>query len=261
MNLILFEPNEVLDDGEVRLSATDRRAIHCSTVLKVEVGSIVRVGIIGGIMGEATCTESSMEWLKMQITKDGFVKEQPSACLNMSLILAMPRPRVLDRLWPIFSQLGLRRVILVNASRVEKCYFSSHILEEKHYRPRLIKGLEQAAVSTQLPQIDIDTRSFEVFLDKRLETAFPNTRRFVGHPYPLSNNTAETQIDVDQEIVLAIGPEGGWQVDELENLAMKNFVPVCCSTRIFTTEVAIVALASAVATHCNPALLGEACRK
>ena len=195
MNLVLLEPAEV-EEGHARISAPDRRYIHCTTVLKVVEGSIVRVGVIGGAMFDATVAQVGELEIEFQLSVER--QELASSNLNLSLVLALPRPRVLDRLWPVFAQLGFRRVMLVNAARVEKFYFNTHVLEEANFRPRLIKGLEQAAASTRIPEI---------------------------------------------------GPEGGWLDFELDLLRQHAFTPLACSSRTFSTEVAIVALASAIATH------------
>lgn len=50
---------------------------------------------------------------------------------HVDLLLAMPRPKVMMRLWSVLAQLGLRRVVLCNAWRVEKSYFSSQATEPK----------------------------------------------------------------------------------------------------------------------------------
>ena len=45
----------------------------------------------------------------------------------------MPRPKVMGRLWSVIAQLGIRRVIITNAFRVEKPYFSSQALDPSKY--------------------------------------------------------------------------------------------------------------------------------
>lgn len=255
MNLILFEESEVLietDGGHsVSIPLSDRRAVHCTTVLKVTAESVLRVGILGALMytAKVSSDEKSMHFMFIDIIP----KTDLSELGNMSLILAMPRPKVLNRLWSVFGQLGFRRVILVNAERVEKCYFSSHILEEVNYRSRLVKGLEQAAVTTRVPEIGIDKRPLDVFLQQRLNVAFPNSVRFICHPKETGHSPHFNAIE---ETVIAIGPEGGWLDNEVDSLLSHGFIPVTCSSRIFTTEIAVVALASAVACTLNPALMG-----
>ena len=263
MNLILFHEAEVVTDGDtftVALPATDRRYVHCTTVLKVDAASVCRVGIIGSAMYDASVAELSADSIQFKFDTTSVRAPRPQSDLNISLILAMPRPKVLDRLWPVFAQLGFRRVLLINAERVEKAYFHTHVIREDNYMPGLIKGLEQAAVSTRVPEISVDKRTLDVFLAKRLDVAFPpaTTNRFICHPTGVAAGTLVDvpAFDLSKETVIALGPEGGWLDNEIEEMKSRGFVPVTCSSRIFTTDVALIALTAAITSRLDPTLLG-----
>ena len=261
MNLILFESTEVVNEDTqfvVRLDSTDRRYIHCSTVLKVAVGSVCRVGVINGDMFDATVRFFSESQIVFEFNSSNLRTLKPFSDMNISLILAMPRPKVLDRLWTVFAQLGFRRIMLINAERVENQYFHTHVVTEANYRPKLIKGLEQASVSTRLPEVSVDKRPLDVFLSKRLDVAFPpeKTNRFICHPEPASDQQESPGWDLSKETVIALGPEGGWLDYEITDLRQRGFVPVTCSSRVFTTDVAVIALTAAITSRLNPGLLG-----
>ncbi|CAE8665734.1 unnamed protein product, partial [Polarella glacialis] len=70
---------------------------------------------------------------------------------QLDLLLAMPRPKVMMRLWSVLAQLGFRRIAIANACRVEKPYFSSQATDLTKIEPELLEGLEQA-VCTRLPE-------------------------------------------------------------------------------------------------------------
>eukprot|EP00438_Fugacium_kawagutii_P025168 Skav208322 [mRNA] locus=scaffold897:718781:725991:+ [translate_table: standard] len=64
------------------------------------------------------------------------------------------------------AQLGLRRIVLTNAWRVEKSYFSSHSTEPKRYTSELLEGLEQApptmlAVGPEGGWVDYEVQMFK----------------------------------------------------------------------------------------------------
>jgi RsmE family RNA methyltransferase len=264
MNLILFEESEVTKGEEeytVSLPAADRRYIHCTTILKVAEGSACRVGIIGGDMFDSTVTQLSETGMTLKFSASTKREERPFSDMNISLILAMPRPKVLDRLWAVFAQLGFRRVMLINAERVEKQYFHTHVVTEANYRPKLVKGLEQASVSTRLPEISVDKRALDVFLNNRLDIAFPpeKTNRFICHPEEAKPGDLKIsqQYNLSKETVIALGPEGGWLDFEIEALIERGFVPVTCSSRVLTTDVAVMCLTAAIACKLNPALMGD----
>lgn len=266
MNLILFELAEVVASEEspgayrAIVDAKDRRYAHCTTILKVEQGAVSRVGIIGGFMYDATVAVLTPEIIKFTFDESVIRATPTFADLNISLILAMPRPKVLDRLWPVFAQLGFRRVMLINAERVEKSYFHTHVIQEHNYRPKLVKGIEQASVTTRLPEVDIDKRTLDVFVAKRLDVAFPkeSTNRFICHPddEPTTAGKSPT-FDLTKETVIALGPEGGWLDFEIDLLRSHGFVPVTCSSRVFTTDVAIIALTAAITSRLQPEILGS----
>lgn len=258
----MFEQGETVADSEadsaiVTINKDDRRYAHCTTILKVETGSVLRLGIIGGNMYDATVEELNAEGMKFVFNQTIVRPVRPKTDMNISLILAMPRPKVLDRLWAVFAQLGFRRVMLINAERVEKQYFHTHVVTEANYRPKLIKGLEQASVSTRLPEVSVDKRALDVFLCKRLDVAFPpdKTNRFVCHPESVEG-TSEPSFDLSKETVIALGPEGGWLDYEIVLLRERGFLPVTCSSRVFTTDVAVIALTAAITSRLDPVLLG-----
>ena len=62
---------------------------------------------------------------------------------RVDVLLALPRPKVLKRMWAQLASLGVGQIILTNASRVERDYFDTHVLTEACYRPLLIEGLQR----------------------------------------------------------------------------------------------------------------------
>ena len=263
MNLILFEENELPEPLEgnyvVSVGSSDRRYIHCTKILKVVPGSVCRVGIIDGHMHDAQVSELSESRMTFTFTKLSVRPIKALSDMKISLILAMPRPKVLDRLWPVFAQLGFRRVMLINAERVENQYFHTHVVTEANFKPKLIKGLEQASVSTRLPEVSVDKRPLDVFLAKRLDVAFPPEKcnRFICHPGSEDSGFVPPAFDLSKETVIALGPEGGWLDFEIAQLRERGFVPVTCSSRIFTTDVAVIALTAAITSRLDPRLLGS----
>lgn len=253
MNIVLFEQEEVsIDDSNdvnVTVSSKDRRAMHMKTVLKVETGDMIRTGIVGDRMfdAEVTVLDDGSYHLKMLTSKQRV--QAQNADEDISIILACPRPKALGRLYPVFSQQGVKSVAICNAARVEKPYWGSHMIKPDHYRPLLIKGLEQASVSTRLPQVTVDSRSFETFCT-RLDKEFPTDRfvRLLAHPKEnchlsdyLANRLAESSHQL--QVVVAIGPEGGWLDFEIDSLVNDHgFTCVSFSPRVLTTDVALTSV-------------------
>ena len=138
MNLLLLAPDEVRDDGTALL--TGRRHEHARAVLRVQAGETLRVGVRWGKCGTGEVLSEGAEGLLLRLTLDA----EPPARAGVSLVLAMPRPKALRRVIPAVASLGVDRVVLVNAARVEKSYFDSKVLAPAFLDGLVDLGLEQA---------------------------------------------------------------------------------------------------------------------
>lgn len=164
---------------------------------------------------------------------------------SVDLLLALPRPKVLRRLWAQLAALGVGRVIVTNAERVERNYFDTHLLEPGEYRPLLIEGLQQAR-DTHLPVVSVH-RQFRVLVEDQLDGLVGPAMRLVAHPSAsLRVTEALASREQTQRVVLAVGPEGGWNAFELTLLAAHGFAPVDMGTRTLRSDTACVALLALV---------------
>lgn len=234
MNLILLEPDEIQADGTAKLSGA--RAQHVREVLKTAPGEEIRIGVIDDLLGTATVLEDSKQ-LHLRCDLSGDVPPIP----RVDLLLAMPRPKVMNRLWPVLASLGVARVIISNAWKTERNYFDTHVLEPDHIRQGLIEGLQQAR-DTRLPKVSIH-RQFKKLVEDELDAFGPYAARLVAHPgdgaFPSETLAA---LSTDGRVLLAIGPEGGWTSYELELLAAHGFTAVSCGGRTLRTDTACAVL-------------------
>jgi RsmE family RNA methyltransferase len=157
----------------------------------------------------------------------------------VDVVLALPRPKVMRRLWAQFAALGVGRIILTNASRVERDYFDTHVLTEACYRPLLVEGLQQAR-DTRLPLVSIH-RQFRILVEDHLGDLFSSGVRLVADP---SGTTSLTQAlaGCDERVLIAIGPEGGWNDFELNLLEAHGFSRVGLGPRTLRVDTACTAL-------------------
>jgi 16S rRNA (uracil1498-N3)-methyltransferase len=234
MNLILCEPGEIGADGVVTL--TGPRAAHLRDVLRVGPGDRVRLGVVDGPKGvaEVLAIDDAQSTLRAALEDD--VPPAP----DIDLLLALPRPKVLRRLWAQIAALGVGRIFLSNAWRVERHYFDAHVLEPSIYRPLLLEGLQQAG-DTRLPEVTIH-RQFRILVEDELGPAAEGERRIVAHPGGDGSLLTLAGAAGRRRVLLAIGPEGGWNTFELELLARHGFAAVGLGPRTLRTDTACVAL-------------------
>lgn len=232
MNLLLLETADLIAPATAVVS--DRRAEHIRRVLRSKPGDSLGAGLLGGRMGIAIVRAIDDH----AVTLDLALAHDPPAPLPVTLVLALPRPKVLNRVIASATSLGVKRLVLVNAWRVEKSYWKSPRLEPSNLREQAIAGLEQAR-DTMLPAIELQ-RLFRPFVEGELPSLSDGTLRLVAHP----GAAAELPGNVDGPVTLVIGPEGGWIVPEIDSLEKIGFVPVSLGPRILRVETAVAAVLS-----------------
>jgi RsmE family RNA methyltransferase len=240
MNLIILQPNELAADGCVMLS--DERGKHIRKVLKAKVGQQIRVGLLNGPFG--TGTIESVDSLKVEM-RCAFELKNPEEP-RVDLILAMPRPKVMKRMWAQLAALGVGRIVLLRAEKVERFYFDSHVLDPEFYNKHLIEGLQQARC-THLPEVLIRPL-FKPFVEDELDGLFPDHLKLLADPHGGNRLDDFFKGSIKTErVVLAIGPEGGWTPYELDHLQKHGFELFGMGNRILRTDTATIGLISVLA--------------
>ncbi|MEO5822199.1 MAG: RsmE family RNA methyltransferase [Vicinamibacteraceae bacterium] len=234
MNLILCESHEVGAGGLVTVTGT--RAAHIRGVLGARCGDTVRIGVVDGPKGpgEIVAVDDTQVVLRSEFGTD--VPAPPA----IDLLLALPRPKVLRRLWAQLAALGVGRIALTNASRVERDYFDTHVIEESTYRPLLLEGLQQAG-DTRLPRVSIH-RQFRILVEDELDAWSADAMRLVAHSGSHRPLLTVAGGSPRRRVLLAIGPEGGWNDFELNLMTGRGFEVVSLGPRILRTDTACVAL-------------------
>ncbi|SFA79271.1 16S rRNA (uracil(1498)-N(3))-methyltransferase [Azotobacter beijerinckii] len=230
MNLLLLEDADFV--GADRVILRDRRLRHLQEVHRAETGDCLRVGRLGQTMGEGRLLRLDAAEAELQVTLD----REPPAKLPLTLLLALPRPKMLKRVLQTVAAMGVPRLVLLNSYRVEKSFWQTPFLEPTAIREQLILGLEQAR-DTVLPEVLIEKR-FKPFVEDRLPQLAAGTLGLLGHPgdFPPCPRT------VERPVTLAIGPEGGWIPYEVDKLQTAGLAPVQLGERILRVETAVTAL-------------------
>jgi 16S rRNA (uracil1498-N3)-methyltransferase len=226
MNLVLLFDEDFVATGRARLDG--RRLQHVSSVHRAAVGDELMVGVAGGRIGRGRVVRLD-DALELEVVLDA----DPPPPAGVTLVLALPRPKVLNRVIAAATSMGIKRIELINAWRVEKSYWSSPRLAPENLRAQSILGLEQAR-DTVLPQIAVH-RFFRRFAEEELPEIARGTRALVAHPAarpPMPRGVAEA-------VTLAIGPEGGFIAEEIASLERAGFEAVSIGERILRVETAV----------------------
>jgi len=238
VNLILVDESDGAGTGHVTLA--DARATHLLNVLRVTPGDSVRIGLLDGPFGAATIESAREDRVSMRCVFEADTPPRP----RVDLLLALPRPKVMRRLWAQLSALGVGRIILTNAERVERQYFDSHVLAEATFRPLLIEGLQQAR-DTRLPIVTTH-RQFKILVEDHLDTLFAAGARVVADPGATMPIAKALGDHGGERVLLAVGPEGGWNTFELSLLQAHGFRAVGMGPRTLRVDTACTALLAVV---------------
>ena len=253
VNLILLERDEIDQRGHAVL--VDRRARHICRVLGAKPGDRVRVGAIRGPIGSGEIVaRHGDDKVELRVTLVEGHDDAPVVAPSVDLVLAMPRPKALARVLRSASCLGVRRIDLVNAWRVDKSYLSSHLLDPEALRENLLLGCEQGG-STWVPEIRVHSMLMP-FVRGELgdRVARDSVQFFVAQPdaavtleEAFARAPRRWASDSRSTCVAAIGPERGWIERELTSFAEMGASPVTLCGPILSVDIAVVAFLSQLA--------------
>ena len=299
-NRIAFTKLELLENESstvlVRLRQSDERFEHLRQVLKkTNKGDEFKATILNERLatGRILSYDEDERSVLIEIlsTKEEEAKEEKM--VTVSLILAMPRPKVLRRLLSVFAQFGVENVHMFSAEKTERCYFQSEVLTEDVLVREFTRGVEQNALDFKFPNAS-KCRNLNAVLEALLSSGDEEGRKgreeniakrvngkkganfewllrsmrdeeegeggeerrrinLLAHPSSASVSVTEalaqekSAISTNRvEILLAVGPEGGWSEEEVRTFETFDFVNVGLGNRVFTTDVATIALLSSI---------------
>tara|TARA_B110000046_G_scaffold185905_1_gene230277 strand:- start:4306 stop:5016 length:711 start_codon:yes stop_codon:yes gene_type:complete len=231
MNLLLLNSAQCQDK---LASIGGRQLEHLLKVQRAQLGDSVRVGQIGGLMGQGVIKSLDSHQATLQI----YLDTPPPAPVPLTVILALPRPKMLRRTVQTVAAMGVKKLYLINSNRVEKSFWQTPLLDTDALEEQLILGLEQCK-DTLLPKIYL-RKLFKPFVEDELAEVIKGSQALVAHPI----SQAACPINCTSPVTVAIGPEGGFIPYEIDKLNHVGFNSVHLGPRILRVENAVPALIS-----------------
>lgn len=230
MNLILLRADDYIAPAHVRL--IDQRAQHIREILGANTAESVKVGNLNGLIGSGVITHIDAGSVELQVS----LTREPPAKLPLTIILALPRPKMMRRIFRTIAEMGVSELILLNTYKVEKSYWSSPAIAAESVDHYFQEGLQQAR-DTVMPTLRI-ARLFKPFAEDELPALIAGRQGLVAHPgdYP------PCPINIQKPCTLAIGPEGGFTEYEIQKLETAGLQTVQLGERILRVETAITGL-------------------
>jgi 16S rRNA (uracil1498-N3)-methyltransferase len=226
MNLVLIFKEDFISSTRVRLQG--RRGDHITTVLRSKVNDRLTVGLCNGQIGEGKVLS-----IDEDVLLDVELNQPPPAPLPLTLVLALPRPHMFKRTLTFAAALGIKKIMVLNFSRVDKSLWNSSSLRPQAITEQLVLGLEQAK-DTLMPDVSMH-EDFKDFVTKQLPDLARCCTNLVAHP----GVNRPCPRDPAGQVNLVIGPEGGILDWELESLRALDFVPVDLGARILRVDAVV----------------------
>ncbi len=230
MNLIILKNSDFIDNKIVRLYG--RRFKHLRTVNKVKKDSKLSCGLLNSKTGTGIITKLSGNFLEMRVC----LENDPLIPLPLTLVLSLPRPKMLKRIIENITSLGVKKIYLINSWRVEKSYWQTPLLDKENLEKYMILGLEQSC-DTMLPKI-YQKRFFTRFVKEELPLIAKDSMCITAHPKALKKCPS----NIKNKATLVIGPEGGLIDKEVATLEGIGFSSFHIGQRILKVETAVTYL-------------------
>lgn len=232
MNLLLIDQQDFIAPGKIMISG--RRFLQLRDVIKPQIGESLRTGIKNGCIGKAELLEFNEDHAILETVLDA----APPPPSPVTLVCAMQRPLTFKKILHGALTMGVKKIHFIHAAKVEKSYWHSAVLRDTELDLEIRLALEQCG-DTVYPEFEFHTR-FKPFAEDVLPQLVQNSAlALFGHPRATAPVPPPPE---NGSIILAAGPEGGF--NEFENTMLENagLLPVTLGTRVLRSEYAVTAL-------------------
>ncbi|MBQ9337675.1 MAG: 16S rRNA (uracil(1498)-N(3))-methyltransferase [Lentisphaeria bacterium] len=234
MNLLLLQESDRTAPDVFRV--TGRRAEHIRKVLRAEAGDRLRAGLLGGGIGSAEVIRLGRAEVEVRCPSFDL---PPPRKNRLVPIISLPRPQSFKKTLHFIASSGIAKAYFVGSARVEKSYWKSGAMEPDAIREEILLGLEQG-VDTIPPELKFHTSLREFFAAEKdfLERC---GHRLIAHPEPDAPPCPHA-LELQRDLALAIGPEGGYTPEEVAAFRSHGFECVTLGAFILRVEFALSVL-------------------
>jgi 16S rRNA (uracil1498-N3)-methyltransferase len=218
-----------------RAALTGEHAEHLIRVLRVRVGQEFDISI-GTTVRRGRVSRAADDRVEFELGEEVPV----AAPAVITLLLAVFK---FDRMeWAIekCTELGVSRIVPVLAQRTDTHLAAASLKRAERWRRLAVQAAEQSRRSAA-PEIEAPRKLQEVIsLPGNPRIVLAESERQTSLRDALSANQSPT------EVVLAVGPEGGWTEDELQLFDKAGWIRATLGSTILRAETAAIAATAIV---------------
>jgi 16S rRNA (uracil1498-N3)-methyltransferase len=224
-----------------RAALTGEHADHLIRVLRVRVGQEFDIAV-GSVVRRGRVASVADHRVEFDLVEEIHTSAAPPITLLLSVFK-------FDRMeWAIekATELGVGRIIPVVAARTDAHLAPASIKRVDRWRKIALQAAEQSR-RTSPPEVAAPIKLSEAI---SLRAASKIVLSESEQQFYLRGASAEHK--ADDEIVLAVGPEGGWTEDELQLFQKEGWISASLGPTILRAETAaIAALAITISEFCR----------
>lgn len=237
------QPLSLNSTGEL----ADNTAHYVKNVLRMEAGRAVILFNGDGIEYTANLLQVGKRTVAFEVTDCHALENNRESSLQSHLAIGVSRGDRMDFVLQKATELGVSEITPIFTSRTE-VKLSSERLKKKlqHWQQVIISACEQSQ-RTQLPTLNLAVTLSDFLIASADSNAVHNSNedekdnscKLLLHPGETNFSIAQSQ--KQSNVVLLIGPEGGFSEEEVSQAKQHDFQTWVLGPRILRTETAPVA--------------------
>jgi 16S rRNA (uracil1498-N3)-methyltransferase len=213
---------------------------HMIRVLRLETGDLIELIDEKGTVHSGTINQVDKEWVAVKITNSRPALENTSTAPCITICQALPKGDKTDLILQKGTELGAHNFLLFGGRRsVAKIRDNQKISKLERWNRITSEAARQCGRFDQ-PEVTWSRNSLEAAHEARQEL------RLILWEDEQTNtlNDALVAGDIPLSVIVVIGPEGGFEPEEVAHFSQHGFIPVSLGKRILRTETASIAILS-----------------
>ena len=214
---------------------------HLAVVNRVKIGEEVEL-FCNDITYKVKITQINKDHLDFEIIDQFYYDTEFN--FKITLMQAYPKGDKLEEIIKHSTELGVyeilpvitsRTIVKIDSSKKDNKINRLNVIAKEASKQSRRNYIPKINDIKNLKDVDFSTYNVKIFAYEKLSTSNEKTLLNVINDIKENDN-----------VILAIGPEGGWSEEEANYLIDKGFIPVSLGKRILRTETAGLYMLSAI---------------
>lgn len=211
---------------------------HMVRVLRLETGDAVQLADEKGMVHFGAINQVAKEWVAVKITSSSLAVESDSAVPKITICQALPKGDKIDLILQKGTELGAHNFWLFGGRRSVAKIRDDQLNSKLERWNRITSEAARQCGRADIPEVTWRPSAVEAASDTGQELRLILWEAERDH----SLKEALSVGGKPSSVIVAIGPEGGFDPLEVRHFSQHGFQPVSLGSRILRTETASIAI-------------------